>query len=114
MIYEVRNYHIRPESLEAYRHWAKTYAVPHLSKVLDVVGFWIDLAGEPPTVTVTPTDALGSANVAWVLRWKDRAESEATLARVFGGADWAAIFARLPGGLDNYLRMESRWAEALA
>lgn len=51
MLFEIRNYHFRPELLDAYREWA----------------------------------------------------SEA----------WVEIFSKVPGGLDSYLRRESKFAEAL-
>lgn len=112
MLYEIRNYHIRPQSLEAYRHWARTLAVPHLAKVLDLVGFWV-ASGEASQITGAAMDDLGSANVTWILRWRDMAQRDEALARIFGGEAWAPVFAQLPGGLDNYLRMESKFAEAL-
>jgi hypothetical protein len=113
MLYEIRNYHIRPESLPAYSHWARTLAVPHLAMKLDLAGFWI-ASGEPSEITGAPMDALGSANVTWILRWTDMAQRQATLPAIFGGEEWAPIFAQLPGGLDNYLRMESKFAGAVA
>jgi hypothetical protein len=112
MLYEIRNYHIRPESLSAYSHWAKTEAVPHLASTLDVVGFWIST---PPAAEIVgePLDGLGSANVTWILRWRDKAQRDETLPRTFSGPAWEAIFARLPGGLDNYQRMESKFTQSL-
>ncbi len=111
MLYEIRNYHIRPDRLAVYSNWAKTQAVPHLSKKLDLVGFWINTT-EPPQITGEPMDALGSANVTWILRWRDMAQRNETLPKTFSGAEWEAIFARLPGGLENYQRMESKFAES--
>lgn len=112
MLYEIRNYHIRPEGLEGYREWARTRAVPHLAKKLDLVGFWINTA-EPSQITGAPLDALGSANVTWILRWNDMAQRNETVSTLFAQPEWQAIFAHLPGGLDNYLRMESKFAEAI-
>ena len=112
MLFEIRNYHIRPESLSAYSHWAKTHAVPHLTTKLDLVGFWINTA-EPSQITGEAMDKLGSANVTWILRWRDIAERDETLPKIFGSDDWQPVFAQLPGGLDNYLRMESKFAQSL-
>ena len=39
MIYEIRNYHFRPDLIDAYKAWAKAEAIPHLVSQLDVVGF---------------------------------------------------------------------------
>jgi hypothetical protein len=112
MLYEIRNYHIRPDRLEAYSDWAKTHAIPHLSKVLNVAGFWVD-SGEPSQITGEPMDALGSANVTWILVWRDMAERDAKLPETFGSDAWQGVFANLPGGLENYTRMESKFARSL-
>lgn len=113
MMYEIRNYHIRPDRFADYAKWAETVAVPHLSKVLDLVGFWLD-NGAPPQTSGEPMDALGSANVTWILRWRDMAHRDATLPQTFSGADWDAVFAQLPGGMDNYLRFESKFMRSAA
>jgi len=112
MMYEIRNYHLKPEVFETYKHWAKTHAIPELSKTLDLVGFWVN-TDEPSQVTKEPMDALGSANVTWILRWRDMAHRDEGLAKAISGPSWEAVFAKLPGGLDNYLRMESKFTEAL-
>jgi hypothetical protein len=112
MLYEIRNYHIRPETLAAYTHWAKTEAVPHLAEKLDLVGFWISNS-DPSQITGEPMDKLGSANVTWILRWRDRAQRDEELPRTFSGPAWEQIFSRLPGGLDNYLRMEAKFTQSL-
>jgi hypothetical protein len=112
MLFEIRNYHIRPESLAAYSHWAKTQAIPHLSKVLDVRGFWIETS-EPAQITGAPMDKLGPANVTWILGWADMADRDQRLPAVFASDAWAPVFAQLPGGLDNYLRMESKFTQSL-
>jgi len=111
MLFEIRNYHIRPDRLAAYSHWARTRAIPHLAQKLDVVGFWI-ANGEPSQINGEPMDALGSANVTWILRWRDMAQRDETLPRTFSGPVWEEIFSHLEGGLDNYQRMESKFAAA--
>ena len=112
MLFEIRNYHFRPELLDAYREWASEHAVPFLKKELDVVGFWINSEDEPE-VLGEPHDELGTANVTWVLRWNDLAQRNETMARVFASEAWVEIFSKVPGGLDSYLRRESKFAEAL-
>jgi hypothetical protein len=47
MIYEIRNYHFRPDLIDAYKAWAKAEAIPHLVSQLDVVGFWINSKDTP-------------------------------------------------------------------
>jgi hypothetical protein len=112
MLFEIRNYHIRPQSFAAYTHWARTHAVPHLSRKLDLVGFWVS-NGEPSQISGNAMDELGSANVTWILRWHDMAQRDATLPATFSDPEWESVFALLPGGLDNYLRFESKFAESL-
>ena len=46
MIYEIRDYHYRPDIFDEYKAWAEE-AVPVLKSLMDVVGFWID-TGEAP------------------------------------------------------------------
>ena len=62
MIYEIRNYHFRPDLIDAYKAWAKAEAIPHLVSQLDVVGFWIN-SKDTPEVNGAPLDHLGTANV---------------------------------------------------
>ena len=40
MLYEIRNYHLKQESLSDYECWAKTHALPLLEEQLDIIGFW--------------------------------------------------------------------------
>lgn len=111
-MYEIRNYHIRPERLAIYQDWATNHAVPHLSTKLEIVGFWIE-NGEPSQINGEAMDALGSANVTWILKWRDMAHRDETLPQTFSGPTWEGIFAKLDGGLDNYARMESKFADAV-
>ena len=113
MIYEVRDYHIRPDSLEVYRSWARTHAHPYLFSVLDVAGFWINIS-EEPQISGVSRDVLGPSNVTWVIRWNDMAQRDAEFRRIFSSPSWLEIFAMLPGGSDNYLRIQAKFAEALA
>ena len=34
MIYEIRNYHFRPDLIDAHKAWAKAEAIPHLASQL--------------------------------------------------------------------------------
>ena len=112
VMYEIRNYHFKPELLSQYRQWAKTKAVPHLSKELDVLGFWVN-SEDPSEVTGEAQDKLGSANVTWIIRWRDLAHRNEVLPGVLGSPEWEAIFADVPGGRSSYLRIENKFAESL-
>jgi hypothetical protein len=97
MIYEVRDYHFRPDLLEAYKAWAEK-AVPVLSAQMDVVGFWIDDTGHAPEIKGSdPINApIGEANVCWVIRWADKATRDAGLAEVFASAAWKDVWSQHP------------------
>lgn len=112
MIYEIRNYHFEPALFEDYKVWAKEKALPFLDQALDLVGFWANL-DEESEVNGEPMDAMGSANITWIIRWPDRATRDETMASVFTGEEWGAIFADVPGGLASYKRMEAKFTEAL-
>ena len=113
MIDEIRNYHYDPEKFAAYREWALSEAVPYLKANLNVVGFWLD-SGEPAEIDGTsPMDLpLGSANVTWIIRWKDMRDRAEGHARVFQGEGWQDIFSRHPDA-NGYLQLEARFAEAV-
>jgi hypothetical protein len=113
VIYEVRNYHFKPELLGQYKAWARTKAVPHLSKELDVLGFWAN-GDDAAEVNGEPHDALGVANVTWIIRWRDLAHRNEVLPKVLASPEWEAIFAHVPGGRSSYLRVEAKFAESLA
>jgi hypothetical protein len=112
MIYEVRNYHFRPDLLEAYKAWARATALPYLASKMDVVGFWVNTA-DPVEVTGEPRDPLGPANIGWVVRWRDFAHREADWNAALATQAWADILATVPGGVASFLRTESRFAETL-
>jgi hypothetical protein len=112
MMYEVRNYHFQPGLLSDYKAWAKDHAVPYLSRRLEVVDFWVD-GEDPPEVNGEPLDALGSANVTWVIRWRDLAHRNQDLPAALGGPEWEAIFSQVPGGRASYLRVEAKFMQSL-
>jgi hypothetical protein len=47
-------------------------------------------------------------------RRDDLAERNEVMARVFATPEWNDIFSRVPVGLESYLRIESKFAEALS
>ncbi len=112
MIYEIRNYHFKPELFEAYKQWAKEKALPFLDRELDLVGFWASTDAETE-VTGAPMDELGSANITWIIRWPDRETRDATFGSVFTGDAWGEVFKDVPGGLESYIRMEAKFTEPL-
>ena len=111
-MYEIRNYHFRPDLIDAYKAWAKNEALPYLAMQLDVLGFWIN-SNDAPEVTGAPLDHLGSANVTWIIRWRDLAERNEVWTRIFVSPEWADIFSRVPEGLASYLRIEAKFADSL-
>ena len=112
MIYEIRNYHFKPDRFDEYKAWARDQALPFLNKELDLVGFWTNLP-DASDITGAPMDELGSANITWVIRWPDKAARDATMGSVFTGDEWGKIFENVPGGMESYIRMESKFAENL-
>jgi hypothetical protein len=112
MMYEIRNYHFKPELQDQYREWAKTRAVPHLGKELDLVGFWI-VGGDAPEVSGEAHDKLGVANITWIIKWRDLAQRNEVLPRLLASPEWNAIFKDVPGGPSSYLRIEAKFADAL-
>jgi hypothetical protein len=112
MIYEIRNYHFRPDLIDAYKAWAKAEAIPHLASQLDVLGFWIN-SKDAPEVNGAPQDHLGTANVTWIIRWRDLAQRNEVLPRILSSPAWQDIFSRVPEGPASYLRIEAKFADAL-
>jgi hypothetical protein len=110
MLYEVRDYHYRPDLFEEYKAWADR-AVPVLREVLDVVGFWVDTGAEPEIRGSDPFDSpIGQANVTWIIRWADRQDREENLPKALGSDAWREVWAEHPdpGG---YLQLTSRFME---
>jgi hypothetical protein len=112
-MYEVRDYHYRPDLIREYRTWAEAALVVLRAK-LDLVGFWIDEGAHPPEIAgSSPVDSpIGAANVTWIIRWKDKAERDATMARAFTGPDWAEVYAKHPDP-NGYLQMSSRFMQEM-
>jgi hypothetical protein len=112
MIYEIRNYHFLPDKFDAYKSWAKQRALPYLKRELNLIGFWTNIDA-PSEVLGVPNDSLGVANITWIIGWNSLEERNETMARVFASDEWKGIFAHVPGGLDSYLRRESKFTESL-
>ncbi len=112
MIYEIRDYHYRPDIFEAYKAWAEK-AVPVLRAKMDVLGFWID-NGTPPEITGTsPVDSpIGSANVTWIIRWDSQAAREKGFQAAITSEEWQAVWAEHPDP-NGYLQMSARFMDAM-
>lgn len=111
MIYEIRNYHYEPTLMAEYKVWAQNDALPYIRDNMDLLGFWINI-DEPPQVNGKPQDDLGSATVTWIIKWEDMATRHDVMGKVFATDDWNKIMGRNPG-VENYLRTEAKFAEAL-
>ena len=111
-IFEIRDYHIAPESLADYREWAENHGVPHLRTKLDVVGFWVN-AGIEAEVNGETTDPMGPANVTWIIRYASKAERDEKWPAAVSTPEWREIFGRLPGGGAIYQRIQSRFFTGL-
>lgn len=111
-IYEIRDYHIAPESLADYREWAENHGVPYLKANLDVVGFWVN-AGIEADVNGETLDPMGPANVTWIIRYASKAERDEKWPAVVGTPEWREVFGRLPGGGAIYQRIQSRFFTGL-
>ena len=112
MIYEIRNYHVRPDLIDAYGAWTKAEALPYLASHLDLLGFWIN-SNDAPEVRGAAHDHLGSANVTWIIRWQDLAQRNEMMPRVLADPAWQEIFTRIPGGRASLLRVEAKFANDL-
>ena len=113
MIFEVRDYHYRPDLIDAYRKWAED-AVVVLRRKLDVVGFWVDQGELAPEIRGSKpvNSAIGEANVTWIIRWPSKAARDETMKTAFAGPDWEAVWKRHPDP-DGYLQVSSRFMSAL-
>jgi hypothetical protein len=112
MLYEIRDYHYRPDLFEAYKAWAEE-AVPVLRANMDLVGFWIDQGIEPEVRGSNPPDApIGYANVTWIIRWKDKADRDANFAKALQNEEWQAVWAKHPDQ-NGYIQMLGRFMEAM-
>ncbi len=112
MIYEIRDYHYRPELFDAYKAWAEE-AVPVLRSKMDVLGFWID-SGIAPEITGTdPIDSpIGSANVTWIIRWESKEARDEAFRAAIESEEWQAVWKRHPDP-NGYLQMSARFMEAM-
>jgi len=113
VLYEIRDYHYRPDLIEAYKKWALGATVV-LRRNLDVVGFWVDEGEHKPEITgSTPIDSpIGSANVTWIIRWDSKAARDAAMKTVFSAPDWQAVWARHPDP-NGYRQISARFMTAL-
>ena len=113
MMYEIRDYTFDAKLFDEYKVWAREQAIPYLRQHLDIVGFWVNLDIEPE-VQGEPLDALGTANITWIIRWEDKAQRDRVSPTVRGSAEsWQKIFSQVPGGRQSYRRAVVRFTEAI-
>ena len=113
MVFEIRDYHYRPDIIDQYKQWAKE-AVVVLRDKLDVVGFWIDEARFAPEIagSAPSKSAIGAANVTWIIRWDSKEARDVAMRTAFTGAAWEAVMAKHPDP-NGYLQISSRFMEAM-
>lgn len=112
MIYEIRDYHYRPDIFDDYKAWAEE-AVPVLKAKMDVVGFWIDCGEVPDVGGSDPMDPpLGQANVTWIIRWNSKAERDELFPKAIASDEWAAVWAKHPDA-NGYRQMLARFMETM-
>ena len=112
MLYDIRDYHYRPDIFDAYKKWAEE-AVPVLRSKMDIVGFWIDQGIEPEVAGSAPAEApIGYANVTWIIRWKDKADRDANFRKAIESDEWQAVWAKHPDQ-KGYIQMLGRFMEAM-
>ncbi len=112
-MFEIRDYHYRPDLFTEYKVWAEA-AVVVLRQKLDVVGFWIDEGKLAPEIAGSePVESpIGTANVTWILKWDNKEARDATLKTAFSGPEWEAVMAKHPDP-NGYLQMSSRFMDAM-
>lgn len=105
---ELRDYHYQPERLGEYRTWAID-AGAFLRERWDASGFWID-SGEPARIFGSdPMEPpLGSANVSWLIRWRDLEEREKEWEALWEDSEWKEIWSKHPG-FEGYLQLSVRF-----
>jgi hypothetical protein len=110
-MFEIRDYHYRPDLIAEYKKWAE-FAVVVLRDKLDVVGFWVDEGEIKPEITGSApiNSPIGSANVTWIIRWDSKESRNSTMETAFVGDAWDAVMARHPDP-DGYLQVSSRFME---
>lgn len=107
-VYEIRDYHYRPERMNEYRKWAAE-AAKVLHDRLDVLGFWVDVGIPSEIMGSDPMDLPhGSANVTWIIRWDDMDQRQAGWEALWKDAGWRAAWEEHPG-FEDYLHMSVRY-----
>ena len=112
-MYEIRDYHYRPDIIGQYKAWAED-ALVVLRDKLDVVGFWIDEGQIEPEISGPDIidSPIGSANVTWIIRWADKETRDATMRTAFSGEAWDAVMAKHPDP-DGYRQISSRFMQEM-
>ncbi len=113
-MFEIRNYHFEPTKFDEYKKWAEADAVPYLKAKMDVVGFWVTNEMAPEYGGSLPQEQnVRPANITWIIRWQDRAQRDKATKERQSDPAWQAIFSRVPGGRESYLRTEVKFAREI-
>jgi len=111
VLYEIRDYHYRRDIFDQYKMWAVSEAIPFLRANLDVIGFWIDSGFDAEIAGTSPIKSnIGTANVTWIIRWKDKETRDRELPRVLSSSGWRDIWSRHPDG-GGYLQTSARFMD---
>ena len=110
MLFEIRDYHYRPDLFDAYKAWAEE-AVVVLKDKMDVMGFWID-SGQAAEVSGTDpvSSPIGHANVTWIIRWENKTQRDELFPQAIASAEWQAVWAKHPDP-NGYQQMLGRFME---
>lgn len=110
-IYEIRDYHYRPERMDEYRQWAAE-ASKLLHERMNLLGFWIDV-GIPGQITGSdPMElALGQANITWIIKWDNLEQRKNGWDALWKDSEWAGVWEKHPG-FEDYLQMSVRFLRA--
>lgn len=112
MIFEIRDYHYRPDLFDAYKAWAEK-AVPVLRAELDLVGFWIDRGTPPEIQGAAPVESpIGQANITWILRWESQEARAERFGKLFQSDAWKSIWSEHPDP-DGYVQTTARFMDAM-
>lgn len=110
VLYEVRDYHYRPDLWEAYRRWVEE-AEAILRDRFDVAWFGFD-AGIPGHLHGSaPVDhPLGPPNVNWIIRWESMEHRDRGWDALLSDPEWTDLWSRHPDP-DGYLTVAVRFME---
>lgn len=110
-LYEIRDYHYDGDLAGYEAWWRESNHV--LARHCDIVGVWF-ASDQAPQVSGADPMRLphGSANVTWIIRWRDMDHRNANWSALGQDPEWAECRTRHPG-FDRYLHMSARFMTSL-